>query len=277
MASSPSSLDNLRERKQAGVEGQENVPNYSQFFKNVLYIIVSVVIWVVLSSNLIYLLHSPYSSSLPHDLTKLPYSNETQKIIGGKASMFGEHGGLNSIFDSYKFEYGWPYNLKDGNFIERWFGRMMATSWSSSRGLLHRLFELIENLDERILLFIGGPILALSLFFSTGVGFFTTIYGSLQLDILSIILTISLFLIVLIIGWFNGILMSIILTGFLFLKPLISSQGRDILKEHVSKYKYLISMTIGLLVTMNAFSNLDASVAGGMLLVFIALLVKSFF
>lgn len=276
MTSQQTTLTNLRQRKESGTNKGENIPNYPKFFKNTLIIIISVILWVILSSNLIYLLHMPFGDSLPHDLNKPPYASTIKQLIGGASNIYGDHNGINSIFENYKFDYSWPYNLKDGNFIERWFGRMLATSWSTSRGLLNSLFSMIENLDERILLIIGGPLLALSLFLSTGTGFFTTIYGSLQLDLFSIILTICLFLIVLIIGWFNGMLMSIILAGFLLVKPLISKEGRTILKEHFSTYKHMISMAIGLFITINAFINLDATVAGGMLLALIGLLIASF-
>ena len=269
------SMENLRERKDAGVDAGEKVPNYPNFFKNLLIIIVYVFIWAVLSSNLIYLLHFPaLEKSLPHDPLQLPYSDAK---LGGAPSIHGDHRGINSMFDSYKFDYGWPYNLKDGNFVGRWFGEMMATSWSSSRGLLYKTFELIKNLDERVLLIIGGPLMALALFISTGVGFFSTIYGSLQLNLLSIILTICLFLVVLVIGWFNGMIMTLMLMMFLFVKPLISKEGRDTLKYHLANYSHFIAMAIGIFATINAFDNLDASVAGGMLVALIALIVKSVF
>jgi hypothetical protein len=274
------SMENLRDRKDADVDAGEKVPDYPKFFKNVLIIIVSVLIWAVLSSNLIYLLHLPtLEQSLPHDLTKLPYDNEStkSKIFGGAPSIHGEHGGINSVFDSYKLEYGWPYNLKNGNFIGSWFGRMMATSWSTSRGLLYKGMEMIKNLDERLLLVIGGPLMALALFLSTGTGFFTTIYGSLQLDLLSIILTICLFLIVLLIGWFNGMLMTVLLTLFLFVKPLITPEGRETLKYHLANYSHFVAIAIGIFVTIAAFDNLDATVAGGMLLTLVGVIIKSAF
>lgn len=270
-------MENLRDRKDADVDAGEKVPNYPLFFKNVLIIIVSVLIWAVLSSNLIYLVHMPtLEQSLPHDATKLPYS-EPKKKFGGASSIYGEHGGINSVFDNYKFDYSWPYNLKDGNFIGRWFGEMMSTSWSTSRGLLYNSLEFIKNLDERILLIIGGPLMALALFLSTGTGFFTTIYGSLQLDLFSIILTVCFFLIVLLIGWFNGMIMSVILFMFFFVKPLITQEGREALKYNLSNYSHFIAMAIGLFVTINAFDNLDATVAGGMLVALVSFTIKSAF
>ena len=275
------SMENLRERKDAEVDAGEKVPNYPQFFKNVLIIIVSVLVWAVLSSNLIYLLHLPtIEQSLPHDPTQLPYSEPKKSktgLFGGAASIHGEHGGVSSVFENYNYNYSWPYNLKESNFIGRWFGEMMATSWSSSRGLLYNMLESIKNLDERILLLIGGPIMALALFFSTGVGFFTTIYGSLQLDLFSIILTVCLFLIVLLIGWFNGMIMSALLLVFFFVKPLITQEGRETLKYHLSNYSHFIAMAIGLFVTINAFDNLDSTVAGGMLLVMVGMAIKNAF
>lgn len=274
------SMENLRDRKDADVDAGEKVPDYPKFFKNVLIIIVSVLVWSVLSSNLIYLLHLPtLSQSLPHDLTKLPYDSESSKskIFGGAASLHGAHGGINSVFDSYNFNYGWPYNLKDSNFISRWFGRMMATSWSTSRGFLYNGMEMIKNLDERVLLVIGGPLMALALFLSTGTGFFTTIYGSLQLDLFSIILTVCLFLIVLLIGWFNGMLMTALLLMFLFVKPLITPEGRETLKYHLANYSHFVAMAIGIFVTISAFDNLDATVAGGMLLALSGFIIKSAF
>jgi hypothetical protein len=274
------SMENLRDRKDADVDAGEKVPDYPKFFKNVLIIIVSVLVWSVLSSNLIYLLHLPtLSQSLPHDLTKLPYDSESSKskIFGGAASLHGAHGGINSVFDSYNFNYGWPYNLKDSNFIGRWFGRMMATSWSTSRGFLYNGMEMIKNLDERVLLVIGGPLMALALFLSTGTGFFTTIYGSLQLDLFSIILTVCLFLIVLLIGWFNGMLMTALLLMFLFVKPLITPEGRETLKYHLANYSHFVAMAIGIFVTISAFDNLDATVAGGMLLALSGFIIKSAF
>lgn len=273
-------MENLRDRKDADVDSGEKVPNYPNFFKNVLIIIVSVFVWAVLSSNLIYLVHLPnLEQSLPHDSNKLPYRNESSKksMFGGAASIHGEHGGINSVFDNYKFDYSWPYNLKDSNFFGRWFGEMMTTSWSTSRGFLYNFMETIKNLDERILLVIGGPLMALAMFLSTGTGFFTTIYGSLQLDLFSIILTVCLFLIVLLIGWFNGMVMTAILFMFLFVKPLITQEGRETLKYHLSNYSHFIAMAIGIFVTINAFDNLDPTVAGGMLIALIGFIVKSLF
>lgn len=272
-------MDNLRDRKDADVDAGEKVPNYPLFFKNVLIIIISVLIWAVLSSNLIYLLHLPkLDQSLPHDPTKLPYNDATtKKLFGGAPIIQGDRGGMNSIYDSYKFEYGWPYNLKEGNFIGRWFGDMMATSWSTSRGLLYKAFEFVKNMDEQVLLVIGGPLMALALFLSTGTGFFTTIYGSLQLDPFSILLTICLFLIVLIIGWINGMLMTFMLLMFLLVKPLISPEGRDTLKYHLANYSHFIAMAIGIFVTINAFDNLDITVASGMLIALSAIVIKSVF
>jgi hypothetical protein len=272
-------LDDLRERKDAEVDAGEKVPDYPKFFKNVLIIIASVIVWAILSSNLIYLVHLPnLEQSLPHDTTKLPYSDNVKKgFFGGAPSIHGDHGGINSVFDNYKFEYSWPYNLKESNFIGRWFGEMMSTSWAASRGLLYNTMEFIKGLDERILLVIGGPLMAVALFFSTGAGFFTTIYGSLQLDLFSIILTVCLFLIVLLIGWFNGMIMSAILFAFLFIKPLITQEGRDTLKYHLSNYSHFIAMAIGLFVTINAFDNLDSTVAGGMLVALVAFMIKSAF
>ena len=268
------SMENLRDRKDADVDAGEKVPDYPKFFKNVLIIIVSVLVWAVLSSNLIYLLQLPsLDQSLPHDLSKLPYDSPKSAA----AKLFGGASALDSVFDSYNFNYGWPYNLKDGNFIGRWFGRMMATSWSTSRGFLYNSMEMIKNLDERVLLVIGGPLMALALFLSTGSGFFTTIYGSLQLDLFSIILTVCLFLIVLLIGWFNGMLMSALLFMFLFVKPLISPEGREMLKYHLANYSHFVAMAIGIFVTINAFDNLDATVAGGMLLALIGFIIKSAF
>ncbi len=274
-----SAMDNLRERKDADVNAGEKVPDYPTFFKNVLSIIFYVLIWSILSSNLIYLLQLPkLEESLPHDPTMLPYTDTTKKkLFGGFPVIQGERGGINSVFDSYKFEYGWPYNLKESNFVGRWFGEMMATSWSTSRGFLFKAFEMIKNLDERVLLVIGGPLMALALFLSTGSGFFTTIYGSLQLNPFSIVLTICHFLIVLLIGWFNGMAMTFMLLMFLFVKPLISPEGRETLKYHLSKYSHFIAMAIGIFVTINAFNNLDASIAGGMLIALIAFIIKSAF
>ena len=273
-----SSMENLRDRKDAEVDAGEKVPDYPKFFKNVVIIVISVLVWAVLSSNLIYLVHLPnLAESLPHDLTKLPYSNNSKKLGGGVPSLHGEHGGITSVFDSYKFEYGWPYNLKDGGFIGYWFGEMMATSWATSRGFLFKFFELIKNLDERILLIIGGPILAIAMFLSTGVGFFTTIYGSLQIDLFSIILTVCLFLLVLLFGWINGVVMTALLAVFLFVKPLITQEGRETLKYHLSNYSHFIAMAIGIFVTINAFDNLNSTVAGGMLLVMLGMIVKNVF
>lgn len=274
------SMENLRDRKDADVDAGENVPDYPQFFKNVLIIIVSVLVWVVLSSNLIYLLHLPkLKEALPHDVTQLPYHDSTKKFgfFGGAPVIQGDRGGMNSVFDSYQFDYSWPYNLKDGNFVGRWFAEMMATSWSASRGLLYNAMDFIKNMDERVLLVIGGPLMALALFFSTGTGFFTTIYGSLQLDLLSIILTVCLFLIVLLIGWFNGMMMTLMLLMFLLVKPLISPEGRETLKRHLSTYSHFIAMAIGIFVTINAFDNLDVTVSGGMLITLIAFIIKSAF
>ena len=276
------SMENLRDRKDADVDAGEKVPDYPQFFKSVLTIIVSVLIWAVLSSNLIYLIHLPkLELSLPHDLTNLPYKDPTKleklRFFGGAPIIQGDRGGMNSVFDSYKFDYSWPYNLKESNFVGRWFGEMMATSWSSSRGLLYDAMDFIKNMDERVLLVIGGPLMGLALLLSTGTGFFTTIYGSLQLNLLSIILTVCLFLIVLLIGWFNGMLMTVMLTMFLFVKPLISPDGRETLKYHLSKYSHFIAMAIGIFVTMNAFDNLDVTVAGGMLVTLLIFIVKSLF
>jgi hypothetical protein len=269
-------MGDLRERKDAAVDAGEKVPNYPTFFKNVLVIVVSVLIWAVLSSNLIHLVHMPtLKQSLPHDPAAPPYSAQNKSTIGGALSIHGEHGGINSVFDSYKFDYSWPYNLKESNFIGRWIGEMMSTSWSTSRGLLYNSLEFIKNLDERILLLIGGPLMASALFLSTGTGFFTTIYGSLQLDLFSIILTVCLFLIVLLIGWFNGIVMSVVLFMFLFIKPLITQEGREALKYHLSNYSHFIAMAIGLFVTINAFDNLDATVAGGMLVALVGFVIKS--
>jgi hypothetical protein len=278
-----SAMDDLRERKDAEVKSGEKVPDYPTFFKNVLIIIVSVMLWVVLSSNLIYLVHLPtLDRSLPYALSRLPYENPNSKQYasyggGVPPSLHGEHGGINSVFDSYKFNYGWPYNLKDSNFIGRWFAKMMATSWSTSRGLLYNALDAIKNLDERVLLLIGGPFMALALLLSTGTGFFTTIYGSLQLDLFSIILTVCLFLIVLLIGWFNGMIMSALLLVFFLVKPLITQEGRDTLKYHLANYSHFIAMAVGIFVTINAFDNLDATVAGGMLLAMIGFIVKSLF
>jgi hypothetical protein len=137
--------------------------------------------------------------------------------------------------------------------------------------------DFIKNMDERVLLVIGGPLMGLALLFSTGAGFFTTIYGSLQLDLLSIILTVCLFLIVLLIGWFNGMFMTLMLLMFLFVKPLISQDGRDTLKRHLSKYSHFIAMAIGIFVTINAFDKLDVTVASGMLIALLAFIVKSAF
>jgi hypothetical protein len=276
------SMENLRDRKDAEVDAGEKVPDYPQFFKNTFIIIISVIIWAVLSSNLIYLLNLPkLQQSLPHDTTQLPYHDPTKKHgffgFGGAPVIQGDRGGMNSVFDSYKFDYGWPYNLKESNFIGRWFGEMMSTSWSASRGLLYKAFEFVKGMDERVLLVIGGPIMALALFLSTGVGFFTTIYGSLQMNLLSIILTICLFLIVLIIGWFNGMLMTFLLLMFLFVKPLISPEGRDTLKHLLSNYSHFIAIAIGIFVTINAFDNLDVTVAGGMLIALVAFIIKSAF
>lgn len=265
-------MDDLRERKNADVD---KVPNYPKFFKDMAIITVSVLIWAILSSNLIYLLHLPQlDQSLPHDTTKLPYNSN---LSGGSPIIHGDRGGINSVFDSYKFDYGWPYNLKESNFVGRWFGEMMATSWSTSRGFLYKAFEFIKNMDEQVLLVIGGPLMALALLFSTGTGFFTTIYGSLQLDPFSILLTICFFLVVLLIGMFNGMVMSFMLLMFFFVKPLITSEGRETLKYHFANYSHFIAIAIGIFVTINAFDNLDVTVAGGMLMTLIAVLVKSAF
>lgn len=275
------SMENLRERKDAEVDADEKVPNYPNFFKNMFVIIISVLVWVILSSNLIYLLQLPnLAQSLPHDEMNLPYTDPTTnkfRFFGGAPVIQGNRGGINSVFDSYTYDYGWPYNLKESNFVGRWFGEMMATSWSASRGLLFKAMDFVKNMDERVLLVIGGPLMALFLLFSTGAGFFTTIYGSLQLDLFSIILTICLFLIVLFIGWFNGMIMTFLLLMFLLVKPLISQDGRDTLKRHLSTYSHFIAMAIGLFVTINAFDNLDVTVAGGMLVALIVFMVKSLF
>jgi hypothetical protein len=281
-AQDKTAMDNLRERKDADVEAGEKVPDYPKFFKNVLIIIVSVLVWAVLSSNLIYLLHLPkLEQSLPHDIKQLPYHDPNKKYgfvgFGGAPVIQGDRGGMNSVFDSYKFDYGWPYNLKESNFVGRWFGEMMATSWSTSRGFLYKAFEFVKNMDERVLLAIGGPLMGLALFLSTGVGFFTTIYGSLQLDLLSIILTVCLFLVVLLIGLFNGMVMTFMLLMFFFVKPLISPDGRDTLKYLLSNYSHFIAMAIGIFVTISAFDNLDATVAGGMLIALIVFIIKSAF
>jgi hypothetical protein len=137
--------------------------------------------------------------------------------------------------------------------------------------------ELIKNLDERVLLLIGGPFMALALGLSTGAGFFSTIYGSLQLDLFSIILTVCLFLIVLIIGWVNGMLMSALLLVFFLVKPLITEEGRNTLKYHLANYSHFIAIAIGLFVTIDAFDNLDSTVAGGMLLAMVGFIIKSLF
>jgi len=271
-AEDKTSMENLRDRKDAEVDAGENVPDYPKFFKNVFVIIISVLMWVVLSSNLIYLVkETNLNASLPSDPTQLPYSR------GLSSKLFGGAGGLNSVFDAYKYDYGWPYNLKDSNFFGSWFGQMMATSWSASRGILFKVMDFMKEIDDRVLLVIGGPLMALFLMFSTGAGFFTTIYGSLQLELIPIILTICLFLIVLLIGWFNGMIMSFLLLMFLVVKPLISQDGRDKLKTHLSTYSHFIAMAIGLFVTINAFDNLDSTVAGGMLLALIGFIVKSLF
>jgi hypothetical protein len=64
---------------------------------------------------------------------------------------------------------------------------------------------------------------------------------------------------------------------FLFVKPLISPEGRDTLKYHLSKYSHFIAMAIGVFVTINAFDKLDVTVAGGMLIALVAFIVKSAF
>uniref|UniRef100_A0A6C0KGB5 Uncharacterized protein n=1 Tax=viral metagenome TaxID=1070528 RepID=A0A6C0KGB5_9ZZZZ len=250
--------------------------DYKRFFVVFIYNIIHIAIWVVLGSNFSYItMFKNNESSIPTNINIPPYSkipkmSSFEKRVG---TMFG-----GNPFTDYKYNYGFPYDLKDTNSVGYWFGQMMATSWSSSRAIFRKILDFSKNLGSTGQLILGPLIIILGWLVSNVIGFCTTLYGSLQSDITGIILTVlcAIFGPLWIISSVNASLQALLFSLF-FITPLFTSNGRDHLRSTINQHSNLIFLMLGLMITANAYNNLNSYVGLGMLIMVAIMYIPTLF
>lgn len=264
----------VKNNKNKKDESEKN--NYKRFFIVFIYNIIHIAIWVILGSNFSYVtMFKSNESSLPTNMKLPPYSkiSKLSSFEKGIENMFG-----GNPFTDYQYNYGFPYDLKDTNSVGYWFGQMMATSWSSSRAILRKGLDFSKNLGPAGQLILGPLIIIIGWLISFIVGFCTTLYGSLQNSLTGIILTVlsAIFGPLWIISSVNSSLQALLFSLF-FITPLFTSKGRNHLRNTINEHTNLIFFILGLMITINAYSNLNNYVGLGMLIMVAIMYIPTLF
>tara|TARA_Y100000389_G_C17470424_1_gene529977 strand:- start:1412 stop:2194 length:783 start_codon:yes stop_codon:yes gene_type:complete len=235
--------------------------NVGLFVRNVIVSLIYLLLWIIIGSNVIYIVKKYDINSIPVNPKLAPY-----------------------IRDDTKFTF--PYNMVGSYEIPSWFSKTMITAWSSSRYLLKSTLEYSESVNNGILLLLGPIVFTLALFVVPFVGFGSTIYGSLKLgeesydqNSVGIIITIvaALFLILGLIASGVGVIQLFMIICLILIVPFMVKEGRDNIKEVAKSYKNYISFIFGLLIISNAFQYLNTSVGVGMLITLLVLYLPSLF
>lgn len=244
--------------------------NFHAFGVGFLIIFLYVFLWVVLGSSFINLVNTEgYKTFFGYDISKPPYS----KMLKGGSS----------IFEGVNMSYGWPYSLRELGFLGSWFANTQAGAWSSPRYVLFKLFEFLQEVDNSII-FIFSPLLfVLTLAIVPIIGFFGTFYGAFNLGersynqgLIGIYASIIMLLfgILALLGSINGSLQSLALFALIFY-PLFTQSGRNNIKNIVNKYGNILSVFLGIFISINAFANLNSSYGIGMLIALAILYIPS--
>ena len=277
--------DNSSQSKQSNIDAvkksrqQEKSPapkGVGAFFKGVGTALVSLLVYVTAAAAIMYAAAKHNNElSLPTNQSQAPYTSIPQKGTSdvGKTAY------------AYEFTYGWPYDEIEtedsGNFISNWFAKMMITSWSSSRGILHevlRLFNMITKTSEVLMITLAPFLFLLTWIFSGFVGFLATAYGSLQDDIWGMMTTFFAFIfcVLFFICSFTGFLQSAMLFMFFMLIPFLYQSGRQYIGGVFKRNSKFIGLLFALAVTLNAYKTLDHYVALGMLIGFGLIFLKAY-
>jgi len=269
-----SNIDAIKKSRQQ--EESATPKGVGAFFKGVGIALAWLIVHVTAAAAIMYVAAKHNNElSLPTIQSKAPYTSRLQE---GKSD-------IGKTLYAYELTYGWPYDeietADGGNFISNWFAKMMITSWSSSRGILHeilRWFNMITKTSE-VLMIIFAPFLFLvTWFFSGFVGFLATAYGSLQDDIWGMMTTFFAFIfcILFFICLFTGFLQSAMLVMFFMLIPFMYQSGRQYMGGVFKRNSKFIGLLFALAITLNAYKTLDHYVALGMLIGFGLIFLKAY-
>ena len=262
-----------------------------------LKFLIQFIIWVLVGGMALWALQNKTSeTSLPFDMTKLPYENS------GKVSASSQ---INSFADiplfSYKPPVGFPYNFKDPNEstwaegFGNWFSRTESGSWGFGRKILFEIGRLFSigflvlskipkipgismdyyNIAELICIFLLPILVIFGIIFQPITTTLTTL-GSSFYDNSWFWGIIGLCFPVWIMNFFNILLQNIYLGIFLFLMPLTSG-GFTKLRKTVFKNKmmFLWMILIGAVVISTGY--LPSQITVGMTLGLIMLMAWHYF
>ncbi len=245
--------------------------NFIRFTSGFIFVFLYVLLWLIISSNFIYIINSKlYTRLFPFDVNSPPYSKGLKDVT--------------PLFSKFAMNYGWPYNLKESNFLGEWFSTTIIGTWSKPRELLYTLFSHLSDIDERILLVFSPILFTLIVFLIPIIGIFSTLYGAFNFgentdnhNIFGIIFSFILLLfgILWILSGITGSLQTLMFIIVVFI-PLFIKPGRENIKNIINKHSKLISTLIGIFIIINAFANLQPSYGIGMLIPFIISLIYSF-
>jgi hypothetical protein len=262
-------MDEAREKR----NNQNTDPsgnNFQAFGVGFIIIFLYVFLWVILGSSFINLVNTEgYKTFFGYDLTKPPYS----KMLKGGSN----------IFEGVNMSYGWPYSLRELGFLGSWFANTQAGAWSAPRYVLFKLFEFLQEVDDSIIFMFSPLLFVLALGFVPLIGFFGTFYGAFNLGenqfnqgLIGIYASIIMLLfgILVLLGGINSSLQSLAFFALIFY-PLFTQDGRNNIKNIVNKYGNILSVFLGLFISINAFANLNSSYGIGMLIALAILYIPS--
>jgi len=263
-----------------------------------LKFLIQFIIWVLVGGMALWALQNKTSeTSLPFDITKLPYENS------GKVSASSQ---INSFADiplfSYKPPVGFPYNFKDPNEstwaegFGNWFSRTESGSWGFGRKILFEIGRLFSigflvlskipkipgismdyyNIAELISIFLLPILVIFGITIFQPITTTLTTLGSSFYDNSWFWGIIGLCFPVWIMNFFNILLQNIYLGIFLFLMPMTSG-GFTKLRKTVFKNKmmFLWMILIGAVVISTGY--LPAQITVGMTLGLIMLMAWHYF
>jgi len=262
-------MDQAREKKN-NQNTDTSGNNFQSFGIGVVIIFLYVFIWVILGSSFINLVNTEgYKTFFGYDVSKPPYS----KLFKGGSN----------IFEGVNMSYGWPYSLRELGFLGSWFANTQAGAWSAPRYVLFKLFEFLQEVDDSIIFMFSPLLFVIALGILPILGFFGTFYGAFSLGersynqgLVGIYASIIMLLfgILALLGGINGSLQSLAFFALIFY-PLFTQYGRSNIKNIVNKYGNILSVFLGIFISINAFANLNSSYGIGMLIALAILYIPS--